>query len=96
MGQIARLDLYTDVCFMVLVLKCRLWIMFIPDITSIMLTLAYPLFMLVKLLKVRKSLSHTMPKIERNCKLSFIREQMLLATVLDSVSLTNYETIFGR
>ena len=70
--------------------------MFIPDVISLVLVMIYPLFMIFKLMKVNGSLKHTLPKIERNCKLSFIREQMLIASVLDSVSLTNYETVCGR
>lgn len=54
--------------------------------------LIYPLFMIIKLAKLNTLLNHTHPRIERNCKLSFIRENMLLATVLDSFSITNFET----
>ena len=70
--------------------------MFIPDVISLFLTVLYPIYMLIKLLRVNGSLNHTLPKLERNCKLSFIREQMGLATVLDSFSITNYENIFGK
>ena len=57
---------------------------------SLVLTIVYPVFMLFRLCKLDKELSHTQPKIERNCKLSFIRENMLLAVVLDSFCMMNY------
>lgn len=37
---------------------------------------------------------HTLPTIERCCKLAFIRENMLLATVLDSFCITNNIHVF--
>ena len=46
--------------------------------------------------------NHTLPKIERACDLSFIRENMLLATVLDSFCINNNvevckkQVTFGR
>ena len=36
-----------------------------------------------------QSYNHTLPRIERNCRLAFIRENMLLATVLDSFCIDN-------
>jgi hypothetical protein len=53
--------------------------------------LTYPIYKIFRLLKLDTNLLHTLPKIERNCKLSFIRENMMLAVVLDSFCITNYE-----
>lgn len=63
----------------------------IPTMTSIGLMLIYPIYKIFKLIKIESALLHTLPKIERNCKLSFIRENMMLAVVLDSFCITNYE-----
>lgn len=91
MGQVARVDFYTDICFIVLLTECHVTEMMIPTITSISLMLTYPIYKIFRLLKIDDDLLHTLPKIERNCKLSFIRENMMLATVLDSFCITNYE-----
>jgi len=55
--------------------------------------LTYPIYKIFRLLKLEDNLLHTLPKIERNCKLSFIRENMMLAVVLDSFCITNYEYV---
>ncbi|CAI2367823.1 unnamed protein product [Moneuplotes crassus] len=91
MGQIARVDFYTDICFIVLLTECHVTGMMIPTITSITLMLIYPIYKIFRLIKIESELLHTLPKIERNCKLSFIRENMMLAVVLDSFCITNYE-----
>jgi len=96
MGQVARLDLYTDVCFLVLLYKCHMWKFATIDFISLILTVCYPLFMVFRLCWIDRNLQHTLPKIERNCKLCFIRENMMLATVLDSFCLTNYESFFDK
>ena len=50
----------------------------------------YPTFMLLKKLKMPAShLQHTMPYMEANNFLSFVRENMLLATVVDSFCINN-------
>ena len=50
----------------------------------------YPTFMLLKKLKMpAKHLQHTMPYMEANNFLSFVRENMLLATVVDSFCINN-------
>ena len=61
-----------------------------PSAFFMVLMLIYPVYKILGLLHVNSSLSHTLPKIERNCKLSFIRENMLLAVILDSFCITNY------
>ena len=54
---------------------------------------SYPMYQIISLTKVNKTLQHTQPFMERNCQLAFIRENMLLATVLDSFCIDNTVTI---
>ena len=49
-----------------------------------------------RLLKIHQSFKHTLPKIERNCNLSFIRENMLIATVLDSFCISNSQDFMKK
>ena len=102
MGQIARFDTYLDVCFFSLLFQCSHWDLASPIGALIILYVLYPLYSLVSLVKVSQSFKHTLPKIERNCNLCFIRENMMLATVLDSFCIDNNAEIckkpvpFGR
>lgn len=89
MGQIARFDTYLDVCFLSLLYQCQEWYLVIPIGSLIILYILYPLYKLIRLISITKSFNHTLPKIERNCDISFIRENMLLATVLDSFCIEN-------
>ena len=95
MGQIARLDTFLDVCFLVMLMQCKMWNLVIPVSFFILLMLSYPLFQILRLCKVNKLLSHTQPFMERNCQLAFIRENMLLATVLDSFCIDNAVTLLN-
>jgi len=94
MGQIARLDLYTDICFLVLLVECHEDRIAIPVASFLGVMLIYPFYMIFKLMRVNRDLNHTLPKIERNCKLGFIRENLLLAVVLDSFCITNFAQVF--
>ena len=96
MGQIIRLDFYMDVCIAVIFLECKLWRMFIPVMVFMILSLIYPIYKQLSLLQKKTNLKHILPKIERNCKLAFIRENLLIATVLDSFSIDNFEVICGK
>lgn len=102
MGLVARFDTYLDVCFFVLLLECDQWNLYYPVGALIFLYVTYPFYSLWRLSGLTKSFKHTLPKIERNCDLSFIRENMLLATVLDSFCVDNSTEIckkavpFGR
>ena len=89
MGLIARFDTYLDVCFFLMLYQCKVWNLVIPIGFFIVLYLIYPFYKLVTLYKVNNTFMHTLPKIERNCNLCFIRENMLLATVLDSFCISN-------
>lgn len=96
MGQIARFDTYLDVCFFSLLFQCSQWELVIPVGIFIILYLIYPFYTLIRVSSMSHSLKHTMPKIERNCMISFIREQMLLATVLDSFCIDNSIEVFKK
>lgn len=63
--------------------------MAIPIAIFILLYISYPLYTLSRLAFERDELNHTLPGIERNCMIAFIRENMLAATVLDSFSIDN-------
>lgn len=89
MGQIARLDTFLDTCFLIMLIQCDMVNLIIPVFIFSIIMMSYPLYMLFKLSSVNKQFSHTQPYMERNCQLSFIREHMLLATVLDSFCINN-------
>jgi len=73
-----------------------MWYLVIPVASFIGFFAIYPLTMLVSLLRVRTSQAHAMPYTERNCHVAFIRENMLLATVLDSFCINNYVYICSK
>ena len=98
MGQIARLDTFMDFLFIVIIIWCpelKVWL----GISSVFmaLNLIFPIFMLFKLAKRKKHiLEHTMPYMEDINFLSFLRENMLLATVIDSFCINNTKTFFKK
>ena len=96
MGQVAHFDTYLDMCFLSLVLKCEMWGLVIPVTCFIILMQSYPIVTILSLCRVNKNLAHTQPYLERNCHLSFIRENMLLATVLDRFAINNTLNIRGK
>jgi len=93
MGQIARLDTFLDACFLVMLIQCEMWSLIVPVSIFIVLFLSYPLIQIFMLCRVDRTLAYTQPLMERNCFLAFIRESMLLATVLDSFCISNTVTI---
>ena len=95
MGQVARFDTYLDTCFLSLVLQCEKWNLVVPITFFIVLMQLYPIGAVFSLCKVNHSLAHTQPYMERNCQLSFIRENMLLATVLDRFCIDNTTRVTG-
>lgn len=102
MGQLARFDTYLDVCFLSLLVQCDERNLYVPVLVFIIMYCTYPIYNILGLLRLKQSFNHTLPKIERNCFLSFIRENMLLGTVLDSFCIENNTEIckkplaFGR
>ena len=99
MGQIARLDTFMDFLFIVIIIDCypKLdWWLFISGFYMAS-NLVFPIFMLFKMSRMRKNrLQHTMPYMEDNNFLSFLRENMLLATVIDSFCINNTKSFFKR
>ena len=91
MGSIARTDTFLDILFLHLIMNC--WGEFVPycvsSLTFAAINLTFPLFMLLKLLRTDKTDSLVQPFMESACFVSFIRETMLLATVLDSFCINN-------
>ena len=97
MGQIARLDTFLDFLFIVIVKDCpelRYWMY----ATAFWMTanLIFPITMLIKTLKLKHNLQQVMPYMESNNFLSFLRENMLLATVIDSFCIQNTITVCKR
>jgi hypothetical protein len=45
---------------------------------------------------IKRDQQHLLLNIERNCKLSYITEHQALAVVLDSFSLSNFESVKGK
>ena len=76
-------------CFFVLLYQCSEWYLVIPIGSLILINISYPIFQLIKLSTLKQSFDHAMPKIERNCDICFVRENMLIATVLDSFCIDN-------
>ena len=89
MGQIARFDTYLHVSFFSLLYSCNDTKFAIPVFVLIMIYIIYPIFSLCKLARMKQSFKHTLPKIEKNCDVCFVRETMMLATVLDSFCIEN-------
>jgi len=96
MGQVARFDTYLDMCFLSIVYQCEMWNLVVPITVFIILMQLYPVTAMISLLKVDTDLHHTQPYMERNCQLSFIRENMLLATVLDRFCINNTTELCGK
>ena len=59
--------------------------------TFLFLSGFYQFYMLFRLIK--KDTQHLLMNIERNCKLAYVTEHHALAVVLDSFSLSNFESV---
>ena len=79
-----------------MLVECDEWPLYYPVGFFLLIMQIYPITELFLLLKKNMDLSHTLPEIERCCKLSFIRENMFLAVVLDSFCINNYLTVCGK
>ena len=90
MGQTARLDSFLDFIILLLFLANYKYYMYFafPSLFFVVVNLIFPLYMLIKLAKVDTKTS-PQPLLEATNNLAFIRENMLLATVLDSFCLNN-------
>jgi len=69
--------------------QCQQWNLVIPIGCLILIYISFPIYTLFNLSTLKQTFNHAMPKIERNCNISFIRENMLVATVLDSFCIDN-------
>ena len=81
-----------DFLFIIIIIDCEWHFKYflIPSSLFMFTNLCFPLFMLTKIAFKKKShLEHTMPYMESNNFLSFLRENMLLATVIDSFCINN-------
>ena len=99
-GIVARTDTFLDICFVHIIGNCwetyLPW--FIPTLTFAVLNLIFPIFMLLYLLLKSKKFGNALyqPYLESTCFAAFIRENMLLATVLDSFCINNSFYFMGR
>ena len=91
MGQIARLDTFLDFIFIVILADCgwKFKYFLIPSASMMTINMIFPFYQLIKMIKLSKKYDHTMPLMESNNFLSFLRENMLLATVIDSFCISN-------
>jgi hypothetical protein len=92
MGQIARFDTYLDMCFISMIASCEEWQLFSAVLFFVVVYLTFPVYTLFKqsgLHFKETEINHVLATIERSSKLAFIRESMLLATVLDSFCISN-------
>ena len=98
MGCIARTDTFLDIAFIVIITNCwdtyLPWI--IPTLTFACLNLIFPIVMLLKLIKTDFGNKLFQPYLESTCFAAFIRENMLLATVLDSFCINNSFYLLGK
>ena len=98
MGSIARTDTLLDICFVHIIGNC--WEDFIPWLIPsaffAFINLLFPMIMLLRLLKTDIGNSLRQPYLETACFVSFIRENMLLATVLDSFCIDNAFYVRGK
>ena len=98
MGAIARTDTFIDILFVLLISNC--WDIYVPWIIPSMsfaiINFLFPLIMLLKLMRTDFGNKLFQPYLESTCFASFIRETMLLATVLDSFCINNSFYLAGR
>lgn len=98
MGSIARTDTFLDILFLHLIVNC--WNEFEPwciaSLTFAVLNFIFPVIFLLRLLKTDFGNSLVQPYLESACFVAFIRETMLLATVLDSFCINNSFYLGGR
>ena len=100
MGSIARTDTFLDICFVHIIGHCSEYYLpwFIATLVFAVLNFIFPAIMLLKIIcKKGKSESKLkQPYLENTCFAAFIRENMLLATVLDSFCINNAFYIGGE
>ena len=98
MGNIARTDTFLDIAFIIIIANCYEeflpWL--IPTSIFAILNIIFPIIMLLKLMKTDFGNKLFQPYLESTCFAAFIRENMLLATVLDSFCINNSFYFMGK
>ena len=96
--MIARLDTFLDVLFVILIGHCYTEFMpyFVPSLFFAIVNIIFPFYMLIRLCNTKYSKAQVQPYMENCCFVSFIRENMLLATVLDSFCIDNSVSFKGK
>lgn len=90
-GQLGRADFFTDVLFMMQMYSCQYWELLGFGILCLVLSSSYQFYSLFRLLKNDEHM--LLENIERNCKLAYVTEHNCLAVILDSFSLSNFESV---
>jgi hypothetical protein len=90
-GQLGRADFFTDVLFLMQMYSCQHWAILAVGIVCLVLSTLYQVFMLFR--QLRNDGRQLLENIERNCKLAYATEHHCLAVILDSFSLSNFESV---
>lgn len=98
MGSVARTDTFLDICFVHIIANC--WETYIhwliPAGSFAVINLLFPFYMLMKLFFNDFGNALIQPYLESTCFAAFIRENMLVATVLDSLCINNSFYFLGK
>ena len=96
-GTVARIDTFLCVSFFVIVWSARAWHLIIPVGAFIFLSQIFPTVIIITNCCKQKSKNKKspIPKIETAAQLCLVRENMMLACILDSFSIDNYYTVCG-
>ena len=87
----ARADFFSDVLYMMQMYWCQYYAFLGIGVFFLIVSGFYQFYMLFRLIK--KDKQHLLMNIERNCKLAYVTEHQALAVVLDSFSLSNFESV---
>jgi len=91
------MDTYFCMVFFVLVDAGRVWRLMIPVGGLILLSQVFPTLIIIgNCCKNSKKSTSPLPKIETAAQLCLVRENMMLACVLDSFCINNYYTVNGK
>lgn len=93
-GHLARVDLFTDVLFIMQMYWCGYYGIVAAGTIVLVFSGAYQFLMPFKLLKTDEG--NLLRRIDRNCKLAYVTEHVGIAIILDSFSLSNFESIRGK
>lgn len=88
------MDYFTDVLFLTQLYWCGYNLLL--TVGLIIFTAAYSYLKAMPFLLFKKDSNQMIENIERNCKLAYVTEHGALAVILDSFSLSNFQTVYGR